>query len=372
MLDRTKLVREIENASGRLFYDASPSIDQLCRLWERMAHDPLISTKTKSASDDWSLPKWQGLLDTALPVTPSVPSYTIVAVDGSQIYPDRHQGSACFLINIGLVLLRYGNTQAKRVELHSIPYLFVGDEDPLMQGSAIDFVNGQREAYEFADALSFVQERCTAADNPFLLLFDGSLIFWHLETKDHALRNHFLKRYCALLEQLTNAKIPFASYLSLPRNKDLVTLARFAKKEYHDAMPIAFEQLIDLHIARSFLPPDYRSIFFEPSAKILDQYAPAIRPHFCYLNVGPEIARVEVPAWLTTDKQTVDSIMSLILDQAHKGQGYPVSLAESHEMAVVKGSDRDFFYQMIRRASTAHQQRCQLSQKSLKKRSMGI
>jgi hypothetical protein len=372
MLDRSKLLHEIECAAERLFYDATPEIEVACRLWERMAHDPLFFEKVQQADAALSLPHWQGVLDTAVQVAPVAPTYTVVAVDGSQIYPDRHQGSSCFLINIGLVLLRYGLPAAKRVELHTIPYLFVGDEDPLMQGSAIDFVNGQREAYEFSDALTFVQERRVTEDKPLLLLFDGSLIFWHLESKDHALRNYFLGRYCSLLEQLATQQIPYASYLSLPRNKELVSLVRFAEKEYLDSEPIAYEQLVDVHLVNSFLPPGYRTTLFEYRAPLVNQYAPSIRPYYCYMNVGQEIARIELPAWLATDEMAVDAMMRIILDQAQKGQGYPVALAESHEQAVVKGADRDFFYYMIRRVGSTRQQRCQISQKSLKKRTIGI
>jgi hypothetical protein len=39
---------------------------------------------------------------------------------------------------------------------------------------------------------------------------------------------------------------------------------------------------------------------------------------------------------------------------------------------VVKGSDRDFFYHMVHRIAREHQHHWQPSQKSLKKRTMGI
>lgn len=57
-----------------------------------------------------------------------------------------------------------------------------------------------------------------------------------------------------------------------------------------------------------------------------------------------------------------------MLDQACKGNGYPVAIAEAHEQAVVKGPDRDFFYLLINKLAYDEKKRMSLSQKSMKKR----
>ena len=95
-------------------------------------------------------------------------------------------------------------------------------------------------------------------------------------------------------------------------------------------------------------------------------------PHFFYLHTGYEIARVEIPAWIASDDAAVSLVARMLLDQSIKGRGYPVVLAEAHEQAVVKGPDRDFFYQMITKLSIERKQRILLSQKSVKKRGIGI
>jgi hypothetical protein len=33
---------------------------------------------------------------------------TVVAADGSQIFPDRNEVASCFLINVGYVMITYG------------------------------------------------------------------------------------------------------------------------------------------------------------------------------------------------------------------------------------------------------------------------
>ena len=60
-----------------------------------------------------------------LPACPK--NMTAVATDGSQIFPDRHELSACYLINIGSVVLHYGT--GERPILTSHPALFYRDEE---------------------------------------------------------------------------------------------------------------------------------------------------------------------------------------------------------------------------------------------------
>jgi hypothetical protein len=66
--------------------------------------------------------------------------------------------------------------------------------------------------------------------------------------------------------------------------------------------------------------------------------------YFCYVHVGTEIARVEVPAWVAENPEKLDSALSLMLAQVQKGYGYPVALAEAHNQAVVRGGDRARFF----------------------------
>ncbi len=72
--------------------------------------------------------------------------------------------------------------------------------------------------------------------------------------------------------------------------------------------------------------------------------------HFYYLNVGEEIARVEVPRWVAQDETLLALGHSLILDQCRRGQGYPVAISEAHEQAVLNGNDRQIFKDLLARS----------------------
>ena len=59
------------------------------------------------------------------PARPS--TISVAATDGSQIFPDRHEISACFLINIGYILLHYGT--GEKPLMSSKPRLYYREEE---------------------------------------------------------------------------------------------------------------------------------------------------------------------------------------------------------------------------------------------------
>lgn len=109
-----------------------------------------------------------------------------------------------------------------------------------------------------------------------------------------------------------------------------------------------FEPLRDAALWASLLEPGQRSPLWRSSAPILDQYGPHTI-YFCYVHVGTEIARIEVPAWVAENPTLLDSTLSLTVAQVQKGYGYPVALAEAHNQAVVRGGDRARFFSLLER-----------------------
>ena len=66
-----------------------------------------------------------------------------------------------------------------------------------------------------------------------------------------------------------------------------------------------------------------------------------------YLRIKDEVARIEVPQWVAVDEDLLTLVHTLVLDQCHRGQGYPVALSEAHEKAVVTGADRENFWHLV-------------------------
>ncbi len=99
------------------------------------------------------------------------------------------------------------------------------------------------------------------------------------------------------------------------------------------------EPLRDTAVWTIELQPGQRSALWRSSARILDLYGDHTI-YFCYVHVGTEIARIEVPAWVAENSTLLEQSLALMLAQVQKGYGYPVALAEAHNQAVVRGGDR--------------------------------
>lgn len=377
MLDRAKVMRELQGISDHLFLDFSTEYAFALHIWEKIVADTTFMHKVRAVQGKtpWLIPTWSEKLDDCHAISQELSQYCVGAVDGSQIYPDRHQGTPCYLINIGSVMVAYG-MPGYSVKLDSAPSVYSGAHEDLTHSP--DTVNCRRQELEFKAGIALSMQFQTIAAThhlPYLFLFDGSLIFWHLESKDETLKNMFLGTYLASLHQLYLTKTLMAGYISLPKNKELVNLLRldlcnfdFNEHTAHTEV----DNVVDTVIASFFLEPYSRSIVFKNHASICQTYPDHLHPYFFYLHVGNEIGRVEIPAWIASNVASVNIIAAIIIDQTIKGRGYPVALAESHEQAVVKGPDREFFYQLISKIGFEKNQRLKLSQKSIKKRGIGI
>ena len=59
-----------------------------------------------------------------------------------------------------------------------------------------------------------------------------------------------------------------------------------------------------------------------------------------------------MPLWVADDPHLEDLIHAVVLSECEKGDGYPMILTEAHERAVIRGHERQLFYDMIEREMT--------------------
>uniref|UniRef100_UPI00286E91FE DNA double-strand break repair nuclease NurA n=1 Tax=Chamaesiphon sp. VAR_48_metabat_403 TaxID=2964700 RepID=UPI00286E91FE len=318
-------------------------------------------------------------LDTRIDIAAPPDRQTVLATDGSQIAPSHHEIAYCYLINVGRVMIHYG--QNLHPLLDSIPEVFYQQEDLYISrqwGISTEEWLGYRRAVSEATVLA--ELGCNWVDPPFgfddkvdpnsppsqprvptLAMVDGSLVYWFLEQLPTDAREQILNPILAAWEELRLAGIPIVGYLSASRSIDNLNLLRLLTCPHDvpdcplhcgDATKLPcqqFEGLRDTTLWNTQLAPGQRSCWWKSTAKILDYYDEAHKTYFCYLNVGTEIARIEVPAWVAQDEDLADVTLSMIISQVNKGYGYPVALAESHNQAVVRGADRSSFFALLER-----------------------
>ncbi len=331
-------------------------------------------------------------LDTRIDIAAPPPQQTVLATDGSQIAPSHHEIAYCYLINVGRVMIHYG--QNLHPLLDSIPEVFYQQEDLYISrqwGISTEEWLGYRRAVSEATVLA--ELGCSWVNPPFsfddvvgvggasasaeasrnenpvltpqkprvptLAMVDGSLVYWFLEQLPTDARELILNPILAAWEELRGAGIPIVGYLSSSRSIDNLNLLRLLTCPHEvpdcpshcaDATRLPcqqFEGVRDTTLWNTQLSPGQRSCWWQSTAKILDWYDDRHKIYFCYLHVGQEIARVEVPAWVAEDETLAGVALSLIIAQVNKGYGYPVALAEAHNQAVVRGADRSSFFALL-------------------------
>lgn len=303
-------------------------------------------------------------------------AHTVIATDGSQIAPSHHEIAYCYLINIGRIVLHYG--QNRHPLLDSLPEVFYRPEDLYISrqwGISTEEWMGFRRTVSEAMELAELALTVTANGDamlpqhphpptflpsvPNLAMVDGSLIYWFLESLPGDACDRLLPPVLNAWERLRQARIPLVGYLSASRSREVLNLLRIQTCGYPtpdcathcsgktDTAPCSgLVSLRDTALWMTQLNPGERSPIFRSAARILDTYGDH-RIHFCYVHAGAEIARLEFPAWVSEDAQLLDTALTLTLAQVQKGYGYPVALAEAHNQAVVRGGDRVRFFAML-------------------------
>ncbi len=309
---------------------------------------------------------------------------SVAATDGSQIFPDRHGISPCYLINIGHVLLHYGT--GERPLLASTPRLFY-KEDDLYQSYGDrrvavnrELVGIRRGLFEMTD-LRLLAVASHDEGHQTVAMCDGSLIAWDLEGRPDGFRQAYLKEMLACLDDLRQRGIPLIGYISRPGSIEVINALRvgMCPTPARQCDCASFADLCDstsctqiegisdaLLMKRVLLNPGERSAVFASTSPILDEYA-GHEVCFFYLNIGPEVVRIEIPRWVAEDESMLGLVHSGVWDQVEKGAGYPVGLTEAHERAVVRGRDREAFFRCLKQSLVRNGLEVSLSRKGRSK-----
>jgi len=326
-----------------------------------------LATKVEASRPYWPAAHPIEPLNARHPLPEAPENYVAIASDGSQIEPDRHGIALCYLINVGLALLRYGGNPG--ATLRSVPHLcFSEDELYLVSNNRRILVQGHLLAVKrsVAETQALVQSAREMDDSrPIVCLQDGTLALQTLEGWgiEDQLRDEMTQQFLSGLEDLRSAGIPLASYISRPRSVEVEGLLRVYVCPHDIANcgqrcrelipsnthPCAWlDGLLDRLIFEALpLEPGERSALFLASSKIsLDRYLEN-KVHFFFLNAGNEIARVEVPQWVAQDRAALDMVHAIVFDQCRRGSGYPRALSEAHEKAVVSAADRETFWRLV-------------------------
>jgi hypothetical protein len=388
MLEIAKILRDIDNL-GRIRAETYSGIgDELTRADEIVAligQDVDAARKRISdAHTSWLVAGFDEAPDRVYERQDIPAKHAVIATDGSQIMPDKHEVTLCYLLNAASIILYYGT--GERPFSRTVPKLCYKDEDLCVQPYGGRRVPVNEKLVGTARTLAEAREMesairaAKASGLPSVALWDGSLILWSLQNEPPDFREQVLSQYLHTFDIAEELGIPIAGYVSDPGSKDFVNSMRVMlcdqspidcdlckHRERNEILPCdAIARLKDSTVLTDRLKGGNRSILFDSSSSILEKYGRHKVQAF-YMDVGRETVRIEVPLWVAQDETYLNLVHGVCSDQAVKGRGYPIALSEAHEHAVVRGPERRAFYEMVERSFMKHGVRLNYSLKRISK-----
>lgn len=303
----------------------------------------------------------------------------VLAADGSQIEPDPHAALYFALVNVGLVMMASGLTP----RTHIVSELYTPD-DLLTERPQVSLMRDLRERAALAEAAAIIRGRGEAsppagweafyADLPpaarVLGLTDGPLELWGAKEDGGGAFAQALEEYLRHLRALAKHKVISAGYVDNPHANLVVnTLALAAdnhpptKDSIHNILrgKSKFHGVNDTALFARLLAPGQRSAIFALASQSRADYTGELALHFFYLNTAapnrkPNIARVEIPAWVAEDPEAVATLHAVLLWQSRRvpQTPYPYILRRAHEVAVVRREDRQAVETWLQRELLAH------------------
>ena len=305
-------------------------------------------------------------LDERVPTPEQGQPATLVASDGSQIYPDTHAIALYYLTNVGAIVLRQGSGEAPITA--TAPILRMAEDDPLEEQDQdrvdADEVNLRRDLRE-AEALAALarHERETLGgdmERLVVALADGPLLPWMPQRLTDPEQGRLVKRFVAPLDDLRASYAVPLGYVDRPRSANVLRLLHLAelpmdaisKERLRQDNP--YDGLSDAALFQDLLPGQ-RSSLFATTSEINQNFRQlGHRICFCYMNVASEpgernasLARIEVPEWIARDPERLEAALAAVWSDCRL-LDYPYLLTRAHELALVTRQERTALEQMLR------------------------
>ncbi len=293
-----------------------------------------------------ALPRAENL-DAHLQVPPPPGAATLIAIDGSQATPDRHEALTYGLVNVGAIVMRLDSGGAPEIFTES--ELLYDEELRNKDGSILDEsgIALRRDARERAKLLELSKK----FDPPVVALTDGPVELWGAKDPGNAgSYQKLLQKYLIDLEKLDALGVTLGGYVDKPAADLLVRLLEVAiatdedlknLREYHPLLGVT-----DRWLFSKLLGHGERSAIFAMQSSSRARYTGSKAIHFFYLNVGSNshasIARVEIPDWVAEDEKKLDLLHATLVQQSSLlgARPYPYILHRAHETALVSRDEK--------------------------------
>ncbi len=345
--ERRKTIEERRKKARDLLDQFASDLDSL--------RSKLDSAKTVDPNIRCAYPLNESLAS-SYPPPASVKEATLIAADGSQINPDRHAAVQFGLINVGAIIMKLNSGEAPEVVTTS--ELMYGD-DLLPNGIPMsDGMVALKRDLKEREELDGLSKRIKG---PVVTFTDGPIELWGAKGEDAQSYAEFVNRYLTILSRLQSRGVITAGYVDKPSADLVIRLLEIVTadneqmqklREFHPLRGVSDRWLYGER-ENPLLPPGHRSAVFGIQSSSEKNYKGVLSLHFFYLNVGtqgyPWPVRVEIPKWVADDKEKLDLLHGVLVEQCRMmgSKPYPYLLHRAHESAVVKQEEKYQIEQML-------------------------
>jgi hypothetical protein len=279
---------------------------------------------------------------------------SILAADGSQITPDRNAEVNFAVINVGAIQMRKGDTEAPITTTES--RLLYDEQLYTPTGTVTDAKLALMRDLEERTILAKLAEEAVP---PIVTFTDGPMELWIdvVAGQDSVETTEMLEAYMSSLTRLQELEAITAGYIDKPgtrlvvRSLEVMMTPEAKLPDIKNIHPL--RGITDIGLYKEILGTGERSAVFALRSQPAKSYKGSLGLHFFYLNVSqserPYLARVDIPAWVAEDAESLDILHATLVDQCRVMgvRPYPYLLHRAHETAVVRLQEREQVTMMI-------------------------
>jgi hypothetical protein len=288
------------------------------------------------------------------PIVDAVIQATLIAADGSQIVPNRHDQIQYYVVNVGAIAMQIGSGNTPEVVTETALRVLDEFDDAFFSESQIALLRDVAERKKLLE----ISEKYSGV---VIALTEGQLELWGSTDSENAREfEKSLQDYLHVLEELRKREIITSGYVDKPGANWVIKLLEIASasqdelKNIRKSHPLA--GATDLWLFGQILGEHERSAVFSLQAKTAEKYSGALAIHFFYLNVGdekhPKIARVDVPLWVVENPDMLNTLHAVLVEQSKimgNAQQFPYLLHRAHEIAVVTHREKEEINRLLAR-----------------------
>lgn len=340
--DRKKKKEEARELARKLFTQYSAELNLL--------RSKVDSAKQADSNIRCAVPLDENLAS-SYPTVDSVIQATLIAADGSQIIPNRHEALQYYAINVGAIAMQVGSGNTPEISTDTEIHMLDEFDDTYFSESQIALLRDVAERKKLLEIANKYSGKKIA-------LTEGQLELWGSVDNENAKdfeRN--LQDYLNVLKESEKKQVITAGYIDKPSANWVIKLLEIAStpqdelKNVRKNRPLA--GATDLWLFEQILGKHERSAVFSLQAKSAEKYTGSISIRFFYLNVGNEkkskVARVDIPAWVANDKKILNDLHIALIEQSKimGNEPFPYLLHRAHEIAVITHREKEEIDRML-------------------------